>query len=124
MKLNKLMITARLGKDPEGRDTSGGTRMAKLRCCGTRRVKRGEQWEDAPVWFDAVVFGRRAETLEKHFKKGDQIFLEGELDFDEWDAKDGSGKRSKLSMYVSDWDFLGGGGAGGDEGGGRKDTPW
>lgn len=107
MKFQKFIGAARLGQDPELRHTDGGTAICKMRLVFNRRVKRGDMWEDSPVWIDADIFGKRGEAAAKHFGKGDQIFVEAELDYQEWEAKDGGGKRSKLSLFVRDWDFVG-----------------
>ena len=58
------------------------------------------------------MFGKRAEVVNQYFKKGDPIFVEGRLKFDQWTAQDGA-KRSKLRVFVENFEFLGRGGGGG-----------
>ncbi len=60
---------------------------------------------------DCRAFGRTAENINKFFKKGKPIFLEGRLTFDSWTAQDGS-KKSKLRVTVENFQFLPGTGGG------------
>jgi single-strand DNA-binding protein len=58
--------------------------------------------------------------------KGSPLFVEGRLDYQTWEDKNGGGKRSKLEVVVENFQFVGaprsagagGGGAGGAGGGG------
>lgn len=122
--INKVMLTARLGRDPEMRGREGS--ICVMNVCAERRVKRGEQWENEPVWIEAAIFGTRGLAAMKHFKKGDAIYLEGELSYSIWE-KDGK-KQSRNSIAVSNWGFVGSkGGETGGGGGGREEgtsTNW
>ncbi|MCK5173219.1 MAG: single-stranded DNA-binding protein, partial [Planctomycetes bacterium] len=77
---------------------------------------------------DCQMFGKRAEVINKYFHKGDPILVEGRLKFDSWQAQDGS-KRSKLRVFIENFEFVGGsgqrgagpGGGGGQGGGGYGD---
>jgi single-stranded DNA-binding protein len=46
------------------------------------------------------------------------LYIEGRLKFDQWEDKQGGGKRSKLSVVVENFQFLGGREGGGGGGGG------
>ena len=48
--------------------------------------------------------------------KGDPLFVEGRLKFDSWQAQDGS-KRSKLRVFVENFEFMGGGRSNSNQGG-------
>jgi len=45
--------------------------------------------------------------LQQYVKKGRPLFVEGRLKFDQWDDKNGGGKRSKISVVVENFQFLG-----------------
>ena len=52
--------------------------------------------------------------------KGKPIFIEGRLKYDQWEDKNGGGKRSKLTVVIENFQFVGsreGGGGGGGGGG-------
>jgi single-strand DNA-binding protein len=90
----------------------------------SRRYKKqdGSQGEDV-CFVDCQMFGKRAEVINQYLKKGDPIFVEGRLKFDSWE-QDGQ-KRSKLRVFVENFEFLGkGGGQGsGNQGGGHQSAP-
>ena len=105
--LNKVMLMGNLTRDPELRYLPSGTAVTQFRLATNRRYRNssGEMQEEATfVFIDA--FGRTAEVLKEHVKKGDPIFVEGRLKFDEWEAKDGSGKRNRLKVICENFQFL------------------
>src|SRR5882757_9760374 len=67
---------------------------------------------------DFSAFGRTAEVINQYFTKGKPIFIEGRLRFEQWEDKQGGGKRSRLSVTVENFQFIGGrdGGPPGEEG--------
>jgi single-strand DNA-binding protein len=72
------------------------------------------------------MFGKRAEVINKYLHKGDQLFVEGRLKLDSWQDKEGN-KRSRLRVFVENFEFMGGGkgqGSGGSSGssGGEADV--
>ncbi len=76
---------------------------------------------------DCRAFGRMAENINKFFRKGKPIFVEGRLSFDTWTGQDGV-KRSKHRVTVENFTFLPGTGGGPGSGpgagpGGSPDQP-
>jgi single-strand DNA-binding protein len=107
--MNVVVITGNLTKDPELRHTGGGTAVCELRVAvnGRRKEANGE-WVDKPNFFNVTVFGGRAEAVVQHLSKGSGIGVEGRLDWQEWDATDGSGKRQAVKIIANQTQFLGG----------------
>jgi single-strand DNA-binding protein len=110
--LNKVMLIGRLTRDPEVRTFSNGGKVANFGFAVNNRRKNQSsgQWEDEPVFIDVAVFnrgetGRQADLAEQSLRKGHQVFLEGHLKLDQWQAQDGQ-KRSKLSVVVDNFQFL------------------
>ena len=124
--LNKVMLIGRLTRDPEVRTFSNGGKVANFGFAVNNRRKNQSsgQWEDEPVFIDVAVFnrgetGRQADLAEQSLRKGHQVFLEGHLKLDQWQAQDGQ-KRSKLTVVVDNFQFLEPRSEGGmGEGGGR-----
>ncbi len=124
--LNKVMLIGRLTRDPEIKEFGNGGKVANIGFAVNNRRKNKEsgQWEEVPVWLDLKAFswqtGRKlADLAEKYLKKGQQIYVEGHLHLDEWEAKDGGGKRSKTVIIVDDIQFVekrGDGPSGGGDG--------
>lgn len=98
----------RLTRNPELRQTAGGTSVCSLRLAVTSRVKQGQEWVDQPGYFDVNLFGRQVDTLLRWLTKGKQIAVDGRLSWRDWDAKDGS-KRQAVSVVADNIQLLGGG---------------
>jgi single-strand DNA-binding protein len=82
-----------------------------------RRKKVGDQWEDEANYFDIVLWGKQADSLNRYLVKGKQIGVDGELRQDRW-QQDGQ-NRSKVVISANNVQLLGnsGGGSGGGGGG-------
>jgi single-strand DNA-binding protein len=107
--INVVCVTGNLTRDPELRTTSGGTSVCKLRVAVNSRRKDGQsgEWIDKPNYFDVTVFGAQGENCANYLSKGRPVAVEGRLDWSEWEAQDGSGKRSKVEIIANSVQFLG-----------------
>jgi single-strand DNA-binding protein len=121
--INRVMVTGNLTKDPELRSTPSGTSICKLRIAvNSRRKDASGQWVDKPNYFDVTVWGAQGENCAQYLQKGRGVAIDGRLDWREWDATDGSGKRQAVEIIADTVQFLGGGGDGGG-GNGQRFTP-
>ena len=121
--INRVTLTGNLTRDPELRSTPGGTSVCKLRVAvNTRRKDASGQWVDKPNYFDVTVWGAQGENCAQYLQKGRGVAVDGRLDWREWDATDGSGKRQAIEIIADTVQFLGGGGDGGG-GNGHRFTP-
>jgi single-strand DNA-binding protein len=121
--INRVLITGNLTKDPELRSTPSGTSICKLRVAvNSRRKDASGQWVDKPNYFDVTVWGQQGENCAQYLQKGRGVAVDGRLDWREWDATDGSGKRQAVEIIADTVQFLGGGGDGGG-GNGHRFTP-
>lgn len=121
--INTVVITGNLTKDPELRSTPGGTSVCELRVAVNSRRKDGQtgEWVDKANYFDVIVWGAQGENCSNYLSKGRPVAVEGRLDWREWEAKDGSGKRQAVSIVANSVQFLGsrdGAGSGGGNGNG------
>jgi single-strand DNA-binding protein len=76
----------------------------------------GQQREDT-CFVDCRTMGRQAEVINQYMSKGRPILIEGRLEYDTWEGKDGT-RRSKHRVFVERFTFVGSGGGGGQGGGG------
>ncbi len=115
--VNKVILIGNLTRDPltkqlPGRSTgpSGNSGMvAEFGLAMNRKFKTAEGEDREEVCFvDCAAFGRQAEVIAKYCRKGKQLYVEGRLRYDSWEDKGGHGKRSKLSVVVENFQFLGG----------------
>ena len=129
--LNKVMLIGRLTDNPEEILLRNGSRGgAKFRfAVNNRKLNQDtQQWEDVPVFMDMEIWNRgenkQGDRLLQTVRKGQQIFVEGHLRLDTWEAKpeQGGGKRNKLVVVVENFQYLepradGGNGGNGGNGG-------
>jgi single-strand DNA-binding protein len=121
--VNVVVITGNLTRDPELRSTGGGTSVCELRVAVNSRRKEGQNWVDKPNYFDVTVWGAQGENCANYLSKGRPVAVEGRLDWREWEAKDGSGKRQAVSIVANSVQFLGSRDGGGGNGNGGGFTP-
>ncbi|MFL5840216.1 MAG: single-stranded DNA-binding protein [Thermoleophilaceae bacterium] len=107
--INRVVLVGNLTKDPELRSTPGGTSLCKLRLAvNTRRKDQSGQWTDKPNYFDITVWGQQGENCATYLQKGRPVAIDGRLEWREWDATDGSGKRQAVEIVAESVQFLGG----------------
>ena len=121
-KLNKVFLMGNLTRDVELRYTAAGTAIASFGIAINRVWKGADGEKKEEVTFvDISMFGKRAEVLGQYFSKGDPIFIEGRLKFEQWEAKDG-GKRNALKVVAENFEFIKGN-AGGNGGNAQPGDP-
>jgi len=123
--INVVVITGNLTKDPDLRHTGGGTAVCELRVAVNSRRKDGQtgEWVDKPNYFDVVVWGAQGENCATYLAKGRPVAVEGRLDWREWEAKEGGGKRQAVQIIANSVQFLGSRDGGGGGGNGNGFTP-
>lgn len=88
--LNKAMIIGNLGADPEVRSTSSGTRVATMSVATSRRwTDRSGRDQERTEWHRVVAWDRLAEICEEYLSKGDRIYIEGRIEYRQWEGQDG-----------------------------------
>ena len=119
---NKVILMGNLTRDPEMRFTPSGSGVCHFGVAVNRKFKSAEgDWREETTFVDVSMWGKRGEAFAKYHSKGKTCFLEGELRLDQWEDKNGGGKRSKLYVGAQNWEFVDGksdGGGGGGGGGG------
>jgi single-strand DNA-binding protein len=106
--INRVVMTGNLTRDPELRNLPSGTSVCSLRiACNTRRKDESGQWVDKPNYFDVTVWGAQGENCAQYLAKGRPVAIDGRLEWREWEAKDGSGKRQSIDIIADSVQFLG-----------------
>ncbi len=104
---NKVFLMGNLTRDPELRYTQSGTALASFGIAVSRNwtSPEGEKKEDV-CFVDITMFGKRGEIISEYFSKGSPIFIEGRLQFRQWESQDGQ-KRNALRVVAEDFQFIG-----------------
>ena len=120
--INRVVLVGNLTRDPEMKHLPSGTALCSLRIAvNTRRKDESGQWTDKPNYFDVSVWGAQGESCAQYLAKGRPVAIDGRLEWREWEATDGSGKRQAVEIVADNVQFLGGrnDGDGGGGGGGQ-----
>ena len=95
--LNKVTLIGNLGSDPEVRSATGGNRVANFSLAtsrtwndasGTKQEKT--EWHRCVAWNSK--FSQLADIVERYVKKGDKLYVEGSIEYRQWQDKDGQTK--------------------------------
>ena len=96
--MNKIELIGRITRDIDLRETSNG----KMVCDFNLAVRRDKDTAD---FIPCTVWNNYASTLKKYCQKGDMIAVEGRLESNIYENKDGE-KRTKYSVLVDKLEFL------------------
>ena len=108
MSFNKIIVVGNLGRDPELRYTPQGDAVCDFSVAvnDKKRDKAGEL-QDVVTWFRITLWRRLAENASKYLTKGKQVYIEGRLQVDEWQDREGN-NRYTLNVTATEMHFLGG----------------
>lgn len=104
---NKVILIGNLTRDPQLSYLPSQTAVVELGLAVNRRWKgQDNQQREETCFVDCRAYGRQAETLNQYMNKGKPILIEGRLQYDTWEGKDGT-KRSKHRVIIERFQFLG-----------------
>ena len=104
--MNLVVMRGNLTRDPALKYTPGGTAICEFTIANSKKWKDAQSGEqkERPGFFNCICWGVRGEKLAELFKKGKPILVRGELEFQQWEDKDGN-KRNAVKINVQDWFF-------------------
>jgi single-strand DNA-binding protein len=119
--LNKVTLIGNLGADPEIRSTSGGNKVANFSVATSRQwtSASGEkqektEWHKCVAWNQGSRGTGLADIIERYVKKGDKIYVEGAIEYRQWEDKE---KQVRYVTEINVREIILLGGRGGSEGG-------
>ncbi|MGA2478650.1 MAG: single-stranded DNA-binding protein [Spirochaetia bacterium] len=117
--INHVVLVGRLTRNAELKYTNNGAAVSKFSLAINQRRKKDDQWVDEVHFFDIVLWGKTAESLNQYLVKGKQIGVEGQLRQNRWEQEGQA--RSKVEIFATNVMLLGSGtgGGGGRQGGGQ-----
>lgn len=98
--LNKVYLIGNLTRKPELRYTPSGTPVAEFGLAVNRHytTSNGEKRRDT-CFVEVTVWRSKAELCYDHLIKGSPVFIEGRLELDTWETRNGE-RRSKLRVVA------------------------
>jgi single-strand DNA-binding protein len=117
--INHVVLVGRLTRNAELKYTNNGAAVSKFSLAINQRRKKDDQWVDEAHFFDIVLWGKTAESLNQYLVKGKQVGVEGQLRQNRWEQEGQA--RSKVEIFATNVMLLGSGagGGGGRQGGGQ-----
>jgi single-strand DNA-binding protein len=125
--LNKAILIGNVGGDPEIRSVGTGSRVAQFSLATSRTWNdQGGNRQEKTEWHRCVVWNNArgpglVDVVEKYVKKGEKIYVEGEIEYRQWQDKDGQ-TRYTTEIKVRELMLLGGGGGRGGMGSDDMDS--
>lgn len=102
--LNHITIHGRLTADPELKQTQSGVSVCNFIVAVDRSYKNGE--EKQTDFFTVVCWRGLADMVSKHFAKGKEILVSGEMQSRKWQDNDGN-NRVSWEIQANTVDFCG-----------------
>lgn len=81
--VNKATLLGNVGKDPEIRITQAEMKIANFSIATQKKVRD----EVTTQWHNCVAFGKLAEIIELYVFKGSKIYLEGTIDYSQYQSE-------------------------------------
>lgn len=99
--VNKVTLIGAVGRDPEIRYSASGMAIASFSLATSKKSK---EKDEVTQWHNLVAFQKTAELVEKYVKKGSKLYIEGEIQYQEYE-KEGE-KRFSTKIIINDMSFL------------------
>lgn len=107
--VNKVILVGNLGADPEVRYLPSGDAVANIRLATTDRYKDKQlgEYKEMTEWHRVSFFGRLAEIVSEHLKKGSSVYIDGRIRTRKYQAQDGTDRYS-TEIVADQMQMLGG----------------
>lgn len=105
---NRIILIGNLTRDVQLRYLPNQTAVADFGIAVNHKfkTKSGEERDEA-MFVDCAAWGKSAEVISQYCQKGKRLMVEGRLALSVWEDKNGGGKRSKHTVVVENFQFLG-----------------
>lgn len=88
--INKVILIGNVGADPTIRCFKNGGQVAKFRLVTTERFKgKDGEKKELNEWHNVEAWGTPAAILDQYVRKGDRLYIEGQLHYEEYTDKGG-----------------------------------
>lgn len=102
--MNKAILLGRVGQDPETTPV-GDSSVTKFSLATSRRytTNAGEKKEDTQ-WHNVEAWGAKGEAIATWVKKGQQILIQGEIIYDQYEVE--GQKRTSTKIRLNEFEFV------------------
>ena len=106
--MNKVILLGRLARDPEVKYTQATEPLAVCRfSVAVNRPYSKNKQENEPTadFINCVCFGKRGESINQYFSKGNKIAVQGRLQISTYTDQQGN-KRYSTDVVVEEFEFV------------------
>lgn len=105
--LNKVFLWGNLTREVDLRHLQSGDAVCEFGMAVSRKFTSNGQQQEEVCFVDISAWGKTAENCKQYLSKGSQVMVEGRLKLDQWEDRNGGGKRSKLKVQAENVQFVG-----------------
>lgn len=117
--MNKVFLSGNLTQDPEVRYSQSGTAYTKTGIGVRRAFSKNGDGQNNTDFFNLTLFGKQAEFCGRYLKKGSRVLVEGRIENDNYEDKNGV-KHYRVNIMVDSIEFADSKRSGGDDSGGEN----
>jgi len=101
MSLNKVLLIGNVGRDPEIRNLSNNSIVARFSLATSEKFKtKNGELQEQTEWHNIVCWRALAELAEKYIKKGSRLYIEGRIRTSSWNDKNTNEKKYSTEIYA------------------------
>ena len=102
MSINQVVLSGRLGAEPEISNLKNGNRVANMRLATEKNWKKPDgSWGSKTAWHSITTFNEHLIKRLENYGKGDQVTVTGELDYDIYEDNNGS-KQVRAKIVIGE----------------------
>lgn len=91
MNLNKIQLIGRVAKAPEIKQTTSGMSVVKFSLATNYSYKdKSGTKHETTQFHNLAAFGKLAEIIGQYVEKGQEIYVDGRVEYRQWDKQDGT----------------------------------
>lgn len=93
MTLNKIILIGYLGNDPKSTITQSGMQISNFSIATSEKFTDSNgNLSERTDWHYVTAFNKQAEFCNQYIKKGNLVYVEGKIRYEEYKSKDGIDK--------------------------------
>ncbi len=100
LKLNQVNLIGNLTRDPELKYLDNGSGVCEFGLALNHSWKVKNEWKEKPIFVDVTCWAELADRVAEKMSKGQNVLVQGRLDFSEWPDANTGAKRNKISVVA------------------------